>query len=148
MAVVHPIFQRHNPMKKLLAVLLFLCVALLVAQTVSDLWLPIWNSAVGRYQWKRLGSGFTISGDTINVTAQPSRIYGVILTKSPTAMTYPLPVATASNVVVYVNGLRYVSPQDYTITAGVVTPACTPGATDCNWPPVTAMPQVVADYDK
>ena len=52
----------------------------------------------------------------------PARHYSNLLTYSATAGGWPLP-AGATNVAIYVNGLRYAIPtQDYTITNNVVIP--------------------------
>jgi hypothetical protein len=119
---------------------------LLFGQTV-DLWGLFWNGSAGRWAYYRLGSGFTLSGNTISVQAPPAakRVYGAKLNWSGAG--YILAPGTASNVAVWVNGLRYLEPDDYTLQAGSVTPACTPGAAGCNWPPPESRPVVVADYE-
>ena len=130
-------------MKRLILGSLLLLFALVIyAQTTGSLLLPLWDWTARRYVWYTLGSGFTITGQTISVTsvAQPVRVYDVKLTRDPDG-SYQLPTgALSSSVVVHVNGLRYVRGVDYTIVGGKVTPSYT-WALDTFW-------DVRVDYDR
>jgi hypothetical protein len=111
----------------------------LVAQT-----LPVW-SASNVISWVKIGNTLAVTNGVLDVVPvappKPTRLYGVSLTAGANG-TYTISTASAtlSNVVVYVNGLRYHSPKDYTISGAVITP--TPPAT--NWPTI---PDVFVDYD-
>jgi len=134
--------------RAVIAAALGVLAALLLFGQAANLYGLFWNGETGRWGYYQLGAGFSVTGNVVSVTAlaAPIRIYGVKLTAGPGG--YVLPPGTASNVVVYVNGLRYASPEDYSITAGVVKPACNPADSNCNWPPLPSTPVVVADYDK
>lgn len=118
--------------------------AVLTAQiTFQNYQIPLWN---GRgYVWVKMSSHFTLNNGVLDVAipAAPAvvqRAYSVPLTFEATVNGYPLPIPN-SNVVVYVNGLRYMPGVDYLINGGVVQ------AMSTNWPP-PADTMVSIDYDK
>jgi len=121
-----------------------LLIALILAGTAMGQTLPVW-SASNVISWVKIGTTLAVTNGTLDVVPvappKPTRVYGVALTASATG-TFIVPdtSATLANVVVYVNGLRYHSPKDYTISGAVITP--TPPAT--NWPTI---PDVFVDYD-
>jgi len=75
-----------------------------------------------------------------------SRVYNVELEIDRSGLWYPLPVGV-SNVVVYVNGLRYSPGNDYMIQGDTIIPNCTPGSPDCRWPD-PAQTVVSVDHDR
>ena len=121
-----------------------LLIALILAGTAMGQTLPVW-SASNVISWVKIGTTLAITNGVLDVVPvappKPTRLYGVSLTAGANG-TYTISTASAtlSNVVVYVNGLRYHSPKDYTISGAVITP--TPPAT--NWPTI---PDVFVDYD-
>ena len=70
--------------------------------------------------------------------ATTKRVYNVQLTYNATAKAWTIPTA-ASNLAIFVNGLRYFPGDDYTLAPGLVK------AYRDNMP---ATARVVADYDK
>jgi hypothetical protein len=112
----------------------------LQAQTILQA--PVWTiPPTGKpyYQWITLGPSLVVAGGKIDAVIPPGtaskRVYGTVLTLS--GGNYPLP-AGATNVAVWLNGIRQAPGVDYQILAGVVAPL-TP------WP---APPNIVlVDYD-
>jgi hypothetical protein len=108
----------------------------------------MWDSASGRYVWYQFGTGFSKSGNVISVTPSTpiTPVLGVKLTYDSVGVKYPLPAdANTASLAVYVNGLRYVSPGDFTIVSRAILPPCAPGSLDCNWPSGAV---VLVDYYK
>lgn len=89
--------------------------ALILSQTVTSIFLPVWTGT--RLSWVRVGSGLRLDGDVLSVSA-PARTE-TVLVYSTSAAGWPLP-AGARDVVIYANGLRYRAGLDYTIQSGVV----------------------------
>lgn len=108
---------------------------------------PVWdtsaNAGKGGYIWPALGESLTIS-DTLLLNAASAaatkRRYDVMLFYSANTKAWLIPTATAKNVVIYVNGLRYRAGTDYTIMLNQVIPVST-----TNWRPDAL---VVADYEE
>jgi hypothetical protein len=103
-------------------VLVVLCLALAVmiaAQSGSPLLIPVWAGA--RYVFAKLGPTLVLNGNQLDVLLPPASVRrrDVFLTYDTAAAGWKLP-AGATNVVIYVNGLRYRQGYDYVITAGVV----------------------------
>jgi len=103
-------------------VLVILCLALaafIAAQSGSPLLVPVWTGA--RYVFAKLGPTLVLNGNQLDVLLPPTplRRRDVLLVYDTTAGGWKLP-AGASNVTVYVNGLRYRQGYDYTITSGVI----------------------------
>ena len=136
-------------MKKVIGVLLIVCGFAIAQLPLSSLYLPMWDGTSGRYVWRQLRNGFTLSGNYIDVTPQAAVLStpmrGVRLTYDAAGNKYALPVDAPLVLSVYVNGLRYASPGDFTITSRSIIPSCVPGVVDCNWP-LGAI--VLVDYDK
>lgn len=98
-----------------------------------------------------VGGGLTlVNGVLTATTAVPPVIptWDTAKLVADTGGAYPLPSnALTAGLRVTVNGLRYISPDDYSVIGGKVVPACTAGPSDCNWP----LPQdttVVVDYQR
>lgn len=139
-------FKKHFVLAVLLAALF--AVALLGDISFSQLYVPMWDSVSGRYTWYQFGTGFTKSGNVITVTPQAATVpvLGVRLTYDPVGVKYPLPAdANLASLAVYVNGLRYASPGDFTVVSRALIPPCAPGSVDCNWPTGAV---VLVDYSK
>ena len=103
-------------------VLVVLCLALtalIAAQSGSPLLLPVWTGA--RYVFAKLGPTLVLNGNQLDVLLPPTpvRRQDVLLAYDTTAAGWKLP-AGATNVAVYVNGLRYRQGYDYVITSGVI----------------------------
>ncbi|MBI4910991.1 MAG: hypothetical protein HY820_45695 [Acidobacteria bacterium] len=103
-------------------VLVILCLALaalIAAQTGSPLLLPVWNGA--RYVFAKLGPTLVLNGNQLDVLLPPTpvRRVDVLLIYDTTVAGWKLP-AGATNIAVYVNGLRYRQGNDYVVTAGVI----------------------------
>jgi hypothetical protein len=103
-------------------VLVCLCLALAVmiaAQSGSPLLVPIWAGT--RYVFAKLGPTLVLNGGQLDVLLPPGAVHkrDVLLTYDTAAAGWKLP-AGATNVVVYVNGLRYHQGTDFTITSGVI----------------------------
>lgn len=133
-------------MKKFLFGLLVISSLLIAQVSLSSLQILAWDTTNGRVAWYTLGSGFTKTGNVISVTpvTGPTQVKNVKLT--PVNNTYPLPAdASTVNLTVYVNGLRYIPPSDYTINNRIITPSCLPDSVDCNW---SRNALVVIDYEK
>ena len=135
----------------LVAILLLavVCIGALGELSLSQLYLPVWDGTSQRYVWYQLGAGFTKTGNIISVApvAAPAvtPMRGVKLVYDAVGNKYPLPADAPVALSVYVNGLRYTSPGDFTIVNRTIVPPCTLGSVDCNWP---AGPLVVVDYEK
>lgn len=126
-----------------------------VAQTTQNYSVYLWDWTGRQWFYPKLGTGFAVippaTGERygrVDVLfppppAIPQRETDRELTWEAAAGGYRLPLATATHVVVYVNGLRYRQGLDYSVSGGLVVPR--PGAT--NWPPPEDGPVVVADYD-
>lgn len=115
---------------RLVLILSCVCAMVLLAQVTGPALVPIWEGR--QYVWYRLGSSFVRENGTleINVPAQPKpRSVGVKLTWDAAASGYRLP-AGARNVEMWVNGLHYWAPVDYTLQGDLVIPG-----TAGNWPP-------------
>ena len=132
--------------------ILALCSLALNAQTA--VWVRMWmapgtSGAPPQMQWVQLGPGLSVVNGVLTVTVAPTsnRVYETVLSVNASGQ-YPLPVATATNVSVWVNGLRYYRPRDFNIVSGAIVPTCTPGQVTCNWPPPAAGTVVLIDYDK
>lgn len=102
-------------LKRFAPVLIVLAaVALLAAQVTYQI--PVWT---GRsYTFPRLGPTLTIANGQLDVvqTSAKVRRYGVVLAYNTATISWTVP-ATAANIVVYCNGLRYTVAIDYTVTA-------------------------------
>jgi hypothetical protein len=107
---------------KRVIVLVVLCLTLAVmiaAQSGSPLLVPIWAGT--RYVFARLGPSLVLNGGQLDAVLPPLPVHkrDVLLTYDTNAAGWKLPVG-ATNVVVYVNGLRYHQGTDFVINAGVV----------------------------
>jgi hypothetical protein len=133
--------------KKILVLSLILSALTFALAQNSSFFIPIWNSTSNRYNWIQIGSTLSITNGILNVVPSPvaiQRSYNTLLTKDSSG-NYPLPAnAVGTNIVVTVNGLRY-NLSEYSIVLKVITPNCTAGSVDCNWP-VNAV--IVVDYDR
>lgn len=103
-------------------VLVVLCLALaalIAGQSGSPLLIPVWTGA--RYAFAKLGPTLVLNGNQLDVLLPPVpvRRQDVLLVYDTPAGGWKLP-AGASNVAVYVNGLRYRQGYDYVITSGVI----------------------------
>jgi len=76
-------------------------------------WVPVWVGT--RYEWYRLGSTFAVRDGVLDVNAG-QRVYGVLLTAP-----YELP-AGATDVAVFLNGLRQAPGVYYRIDGGRIVP--------------------------
>jgi len=100
-------------------VLFALLATTLSAQTIWQV--PIWN---GRYyQWLILGPSLVVKGNVIDVAsvtqaAAHGHIVGAVLADS--SGTYLIP-ATATNLVLYRNGIRQTAGVDYELKGGSIT---------------------------
>jgi hypothetical protein len=138
----------------LLALALIGSLAPVQAQTpLAEIQVLMWDTLAGKWTWFTLDAGFTKTGNIISVTpavAPPAPsatpVLGVALAYDATGNRYAVPSeAKLATLMVLVNGIRYFAPQDYTIVAGAVVPACLPGADGCNWPKAA---EVHVDYFK
>jgi len=103
-------------------VLVVLCLALtalIAAQSGSPLLIPVWTGA--RYVFAKLGPTLVLNGNQLDVLLPPTpvRRQDVLLVYDTTAGGWKVP-AGATNLSVYVNGLRYRQGYDYLITSGVI----------------------------
>ncbi|MBI4904404.1 MAG: hypothetical protein HY820_12255 [Acidobacteria bacterium] len=103
-------------------VLVVLCLALaalIAAQSGSPLLIPVWTGA--RYVFAKLGPTLVLNGNQLDVLLPPTpvRRQDVLLVYDTAAGGWKVP-AGATNIVVYVNGLRYRQGYDYVITSGVI----------------------------
>jgi hypothetical protein len=126
---------------KTTVVILLAVILAVTAISQSTLRLPVWDGR--QYTFPRLGSGFVVANGTISVTPSevPQRKYGQILPFDASQSAWVLP-ASATNIVVFVNGLRYTSGVDYSATT--TTGAVFIRALGTN---MTAADVVVVDYD-
>lgn len=120
--------------------LLALFAGMLLAQSSSTFWLPVWTGT--RYTFPRLGPTLVVANNQIDAVPAVAKVrtYGTVLTYDAAAAGWHAP-AGSSNLVVYVNGLRYTQGTDYSISspAGLIT------ALADNMQPASL---VVVDYDK
>ncbi|MCC6362143.1 MAG: hypothetical protein IT165_01385 [Bryobacterales bacterium] len=102
-----------------LAVLCLAMAVMIAAQSGSPLVIPVWTGA--RYVFARLGPSLVLNGNQLDILLPPVlvRHTDVLLVYDTAAAGWKLP-ATATNIAVYVNGLRYRQGYDYAITSGVV----------------------------
>lgn len=120
-------------MKKLLLVAGI--AAVLLAQNVP---FPMIYMRSGNFAfWLRLGQSFTMVDGVLEVRL-PVRTLGKKLTFDSNTKTWQGLPASAKNVVIFVNGLRYLVDEDYTLTDSNVIPLST------NFPTNAV---VVADYE-
>ena len=136
-------------MKRILIFSIIICTILIAQVSLSSIQILAWDTSNGKWSWYTLGTGFTKVGNVISVTpAAPatgiSIVKNVKLTLSSNV--YILPTdAPNVNLSVYVNGLRYISPSDYTIVNKTLVPTCIPDSSECNW---SKNALVVIDYEK
>jgi hypothetical protein len=127
-------------MKKLILAALFLIGFAAVAQTASVRSIFSWDGT--KQQWLTFGPTLTVSATgQIDVAAAANkpkvRIYDMPLAYDATAKTWIVP-ASASALVIYVNGIRYRPTKDYILSVGkLAAVADNMAATDA----------VTADYD-
>ena len=102
-----------------LAVLCLALTALIAAQSGSPLLIPVWTGA--RYVFAKLGPTLVLNSNQLDVLLPPTPVqhHDVLLVYDTTVAGWKLP-AGATNVAVYVNGLRYRQGGDYVITNGVI----------------------------
>lgn len=104
-----------------LALLCLVLAAFVGAQSASPLLIPIWAGA--RYIFPKLGPTLVLNTSSNQLDALvppiPVRKYDVLLTYDTAAAGWRMP-AGATNLVIFVNGLRYRAGYDYVITAGVI----------------------------
>lgn len=105
-------------------VLAVLCLVLAVAiadQYASPPLVPVWVAT--RYIFPKLGPTLVLNTTTNQLDALvpliPVRKYDVLLTYDTAIAGWRMPTG-ATNLVIYVNGLRYRSGYDYVIAAGVI----------------------------
>lgn len=105
-----------------LALLCLVFAVIILAQTGSPLLVPIW--AGSRYVFAKLGPTlvFNTNNNQLDalLPAVPVRKYDVLLTYDTNAAGWRMPAVGASNLVIYVNGLRYRAGYDWTISNGVI----------------------------
>ncbi len=126
-------------MKRAIVVLLALASVAAVAQVATSYSVPVWTGT--RYTWPTLGPGLVIANGVLDVLPVPppavkTRVHGAELAVVGTTVT-PLP-AGASNVAVYLNGLRQAVGSDYALMGGNLVPLWP-------WPPDS---RVLIDYDQ
>lgn len=104
--------------------------------TPATMWIYGWN---GGPVWLRLGPTLPITNGQIDVVLPPTtaRRVNVAVAYEVAAKGWKLP-ANASNLTVYVNGLRY-SPANYKVAAGLMT---------ANFGNLLPEHEVVIDYDE
>ena len=105
----------------MLCVLFLALAALIAAQSGSPLLIPVWTGA--RYVFAKLGPTLVLNSNQLDVLLPPTPVqhHDVLLVYDTTVAGWKLP-AGATNVAVYVNGLRYRQGGDYVITNGVIKP--------------------------
>lgn len=119
--------------KVLLAIFVLVAIPLVtvIAQTQPRLLGLFWDTVARRYNYYALGTGFKVESGTISVdfSSVPlpqipkAVVYGRLVTQAADG-SYSLPVDcdSAKPVQVYVNGLRYNTDSDYSITNGKLVP--------------------------
>lgn len=103
------------------------------SQTSAIRMMPIWNEGIKKYEFYVLSNKFTLNNGIIDLNVR-TRFAGKVMSWDATAGGYRIPAstgATPTNVVVFVNGLRYSEGVDFTVKGTLVVPI--PPAS--NWPP-------------